>query len=85
MATSTAETCDVRTVGEALESDPALANGNPDPMAFLWRARLYIVRNILDRTETTWRVQASTGRAYGAGTYELERTAGGWTVRQCLD
>lgn len=54
-------------------------------MAFLWRARLYIVRAVLDHTETTWRVEASTGRAYGTGIYELERTGDGWTVRQRVD
>jgi len=108
----------VRVIGESGELSDA-------PMSFLWRGRLYVVRDVLghwrERREwwaaaaaralhgdewapppgarealehefEVWRVEASTGRAYGNGVYDLARepatmpaTDGAWRLLQVAD
>jgi hypothetical protein len=91
------------------------AGAGEQPTHFLWRDRVYAVREVLghwresgpwweavraapqqgvretgvlDTTDReVWRVEASRGRCYAPGVYELslDRTAGRWTLRGSTD
>ncbi|GAB6901915.1 DUF6504 family protein [Kineosporia succinea] len=80
------EQIDVRTMGEAAKTEA------PEPFAFLWRGRLYIVREVIGTwTEphmdgaTVYRVTASTGRGYGDAVYDIRLHAGLWAIQQVRD
>lgn len=111
-----------RRVGESIEVRLAGDPGDA-PMSFLWRGRLYVVREVLghwcerqewwaaaaaravrgegaaapaaqatlDREREVWRVEASAGRVFGSGVYDLclepltERAAQGWQLVQVAD
>jgi hypothetical protein len=81
-----------------LHADPvevrtAPAPEGPVPEQFLWRGRLYLVRDVLARWTASgpwWRVEADSGRlaglSGGRGTYDLcfsWRT--GWSLTRVLD
>jgi hypothetical protein len=55
------------------------------PAHFLWRDRVYAVREVLGHWTgglEVWRVQASPGRCFDADVYDLsfDRAAGRWTL-----
>lgn len=65
--------------------EPGAVAGSGSPNQFLWRGRLYLVREVLahwrertawwdgaDPERQVWRVEASSGRSAGAGVFELE-------------
>lgn len=82
---------EVPAAGGAQATGEAQPAGAPD--AFVWRGRLYVVREVLDhwqerrqwwrealdpqlpghsaRERQVWRVEASSGRMYGTGVYDL--------------
>jgi hypothetical protein len=76
MSTKTPEIVDVRVIQEC----------GDEPMAFLWRGRLYVVREVLGRWRDApseaqvFRVEASTGRAFGEGIFDLRRDGDEWTL-----
>jgi hypothetical protein len=107
MARRHADPIEVRGVGSV-----GSAGAGGQPTHFLWRDRVYAVREVLahwreggpwweavraappppggalDATEReVWRVEASRGRCYAPGVYELslDRSAGRWTLRGRTD
>ncbi|WP_370151045.1 DUF6504 family protein [Streptacidiphilus sp. EB129] len=76
----------------AMRSDLIEVRGDPgQPTHFLWRDRVYAVREVLGRSNgaghEVWRVQASPGRCFDAGVYDLsfDRAAGRWTLTSTTD
>ena len=63
--------------------DGTHGGGGPVPDAFLWRTRLYVVREVQSMSagsrvvpeRTVWRVEAGAGRALGTGVYDLAQAA----------
>ena len=80
------EPIEVRATTEQAVPGGATASGAV-PDAFVWRGRLYVVRQVLDhwkerrpwwrdalddaRERQVWRVEASAGRLAGTGVYDL--------------
>jgi hypothetical protein len=114
-----------RRVGEAVEVR-VVGDRDAAPMSFLWRGRLYVVREVLghwrdrrewwttaaaralhgdewtpapdapvalDHEREVWRVEASAGRTFSNGVYDLSRdpaagppvTAEAWHLLQIAD
>jgi hypothetical protein len=77
-----------------------VARHDDEPAQFLWRGRLYVVREVLARwTESGgwWRSaavravasgdEAGAGRSAGTGVYDLcfDWSTGGWSLARVLD
>jgi hypothetical protein len=92
-----------RRFADPVEVQRSLQDGEPVPATFLWRGRLYVVRNVLGHwwerrswwtsaagravhgegdapaggpaaagaDREVWRVEASRGRSFGSGVYDL--------------
>ena len=68
------------------QADPIeVRGGQEQPTHFLWRDRVYAVREVLGHWtdgREVWRVQASPGRCFDADVYDLsfDRAEGRWTL-----
>lgn len=109
-----------RRFADPVEVQRAVRDGEPVPATFLWRGRLYVVRNVLGHwwerrswwagaagravhgdgeapagpdgaaaDREIWRVEASRGRSFGSGVYDLciagAAGDGGWQLIRVVD